>query len=240
MRRLLMVLALCVAGQAGAQERASLTSGETLLEVQATGSASAVPDVASFSTEVTGDGPTAAAALAANNANANKLIAAARQQVGAAREAVRTDQLSVTLRYKPGRNGDDDSDTRQIIGYRATNRISVRVTDLTGASRLVDALLAAGATGLSGPDFSFIDEKPVTARARADAVRVAQREAADYASALDLKLGRVLRVSERARSENGVSDIIVTAQRRRALAPIEPGERTLNVTVWIDYALVSK
>lgn len=240
MRRLMIAAALCAVGPVEAQERAPLTSGETLLEVQATGSAGAVPDVANFSTEVTSDGPTAAAALAANNVLANRVIAAARGQVGAARDAVRTDQLSVTPRYKPGRNGDDDDDNRQVIGYRATNRLSVRVTDLAGASKLVDALLAAGATGLSGPDFSFADEKPVTARARADAVRVAQREAADYASALDLRLGRVLRVSERSRSDNGASDIIVTAQRKSALAPIEPGERTVNVTVWIDYALVPK
>lgn len=209
----------------------ALQGGEILLEVSAEGEAKGIPDIAEFSTGVTSDGGTARAALAANAAVAQRLVAAIELSGIAARD-VRTSSVSVRPRFRVEKNGED---SQAILGYRASNQLTVTVRDVAKAPALVDALTAAGATDLDGPSFRFADDVPLTARARGAAVAAARREAADYAAALGMRVGRVLRVSERAARSDGGSDIVVTGSR--VAAPIRPGEQAVTVTVWIDFAL---
>jgi uncharacterized protein len=211
---------------------APIERGETLLEVTATGEVRAVPDTATFITGIVTDGATAKAAMAANAGRAERLITAAASAAIAERD-LRTSDLSVSPRYREDRNGNDSD---EIIGYRARNRLTIRVRDVARAPAVVDALIDTGATDLSGPNFSFADPAPLIARARADAVRKAEQQARDYAAALGMRVARVLRVSERRASNDGGNDIIVTGSRVAA-APIRPGEQKVGGTVWIDYAL---
>ncbi|UIJ44279.1 SIMPL domain-containing protein [Sphingomonas cannabina] len=234
-RTILAASALMAAMPASAQTAlTTLAPGETLLEVNAAGEAKATPDIAEFSTSVTSDGTTAQAALAANAKVAERLVGAVRE-AGVADADVRTSDLSVGPRYRPDKDG---GETDEIIGYRASNRLSIRIRDIGAAPRVIDALMNAGATGLNGPTFSFSDDAPLKAKARTDAVAAAERQARDYAAALGMRIARVLRVSERSARHDGDNDIIVTGYAAgRAKAPVKPGEQSVAVTVWIDYAL---
>jgi uncharacterized protein YggE len=233
-RNAIIAAALALAASGAGATDVALQPGETLLEVQAEGEAKAVPDIAEFTTGITSDGATAQAAMAANAAAADKLIGAI-DGAGIAGADVQTSELSVHPRFRQDENGDD---TDEIISYRAGNSLTVRLHDVSRAPELLDALFAAGATDLSGPDFSFADEALLTAQARADAVAKAKRKAADYADAFGMKVGRVLRVSERSARGGGGGEIVVTASRIRA--PIRPGEQSITVNVWVDFALVSE
>lgn len=211
-----------------------LAPGETLLEVNATGDVKGVPDVAEFSTSVTSDGATAQAALAANSKVAQRLVGAVRE-AGVTDADVRTSDVSVGPRFRLDKDGDE---TDEITGYRASNRLTVKVRDVDAAPRVIDALIGAGATGLNGPSFDFNDDAPLKTKARADAVFQADRQARDYAAALGLRVARVLRISERSARNAGGSDIVVTGYANGpARAPVKPGEQLVTVTVWIDYAL---
>lgn len=148
---------------------------------------------------------------------------------------VHTDNLAVGPRYRQDKDGDD---TEEILGYRATNRLKIRLTDVAIAAAVVDALAEVGATNLSGPTFSFADETAIKARARAEAVRNAQRQAVDYATPFALEIARVVRISERSADIRGGDDIVVTGMRIRSTPPLQPGEQEVNVNVWVDYALV--
>jgi len=101
-------------------------------------------------------------------------------------------------------------------------------------------MFLAGANTVGGPTFSLSDSKPAERQARTAAVAAALEEAETYASALNMRVGRVLRVSERGDfDEEGGEYIVVTGSRIRR-TPIEPGELTTRVNVWIDYALVPR
>jgi uncharacterized protein YggE len=208
-------------------------AGETLLEVSATGRVKAVPDVAEISIGVTTDGGSAKIAMASNSAIAERLIAVARA-TGIPSAALRTESVSVHPVYRNDKDGDE---TDRVTGYSASNRLKVRVTDVSKAPDVVDALIGAGATNLEGPNFSFSDNVTQQRNARVAAVQAARAEADDYAAALGMHVARVVRVSERSSIGEGGSDIVVTGSLRGARAPVQPGEQETTVTVWIDYAL---
>lgn len=227
MRALAFAALALAAMPAGAQ----LLPGETLLEVEAQGTVRAVPDRATFSTEVSSDGATPDAALQANATAAQRLVTAM-LEAGVAQADLRTSDIRTARRFR--RDGDGD-DTDEVIGYRASERFEVRVPSAR-ASAVLDALGKAGATEISGPSFSFKDAAPLDRAARAKAVAEANAQADDYAAALGLRRSRIIRVSERSARRFEGSDIVVTG--KRAGAPLSPGEQETTTTVWIDYALV--
>lgn len=228
----ILALAAPLAAQAPVSV-APLGPGETLLEVSQTGEARAVPDVAEFNAEVAAEAATPRAALAAAAARADQLVRAA-EAAGVPARDLRTEAVRVQPHRVKDRDGDE---TGPVLGYAASTRFRLRLTELGRAPAVVDALVDAGATSLSGPDFSFADEAPVRARARRAAVEAALREASDYAAALGRRVGRVLRVSERG-AGGGAADIVVTGSRK-GLVPLQPGEQVVTVTVWMDVALVA-
>lgn len=232
----LTALALVAGAPLAAQQATTrLEPNETLLEVEAEGVVKAVPDQAEFSTAVTTDGRTAKEAMDANALRAGRLVAAI-GSVGVPAMDQRTNNLSVRARYKKDKDGDD---TDELIAFRASNRLSLTVRDISRAPAVLDALTKAGATEVEGPNFSFADDALLKKAARKKAVAAASMQAEDYASALGMRPLRVLRVSERAVRSDGGSDIVVTGSRAAA-APIRPGQQETRVTVWIDYALVAK
>ncbi len=234
------VAAVLAAAPAAAQNvPIALAPGEVLLNVQEDGVHRVRPDVMELSAGVVTTGRTAREALASNNALAERLLAAVRSR-GIAPADVRTEELSVRPQLNGGGLGADDGAPARIAGYVATNRLTLRLRDLSKAPEIVSGLFEAGANSVEGPRFDIADPAPARREARRAAVAAARREAEDYASALNMRVARVLRVSERGGFDSNASDgIFVTGSRIRA-TPLEPGELPVKVTVWVDYALVPR
>ena len=234
---------LPIASPSGAQEpTVALAPGEVLLKVEAEGTARSRPDLMMLTAGVVTTGRTAGEALAANNQLANRLLQAVRAQ-GVAAADIKTDELSVQPQF--ARQDDnaypDDQLSSRITGYVATNSLALTLRDLSKGPGLVDALFQAGANKVQGPSFQSSDPAPARRRAREAAVAAALEEATTYAEALHMRVGRVLQVSERRNSVSvgdSLNDLPAVRSRFVATAPLEPGDLTTSVTVWIDYALV--
>lgn len=218
-----------------------LRPGEVLLKVEAEGEDLSRPDVMTVVAGAVTAGTTARDALQANNSLAARLTEAARAS-GVQPRDVRTVGLSVTPRFNPGDDERAETEGRRprITGYIARNELEIRLRDLARAGEIVSDLFNAGANQVRGPIFSHSDPKPAQDRARRNAVANAQAEAAAYADALGMRVGRVLRVSQRGSFEGeGTNEIIVTGSRITR-TPIEPGEIGTRVRVWVDYALLPR
>jgi uncharacterized protein YggE len=232
------------AGVAAQDVPIALAPGEVLLNVQAHGNHRSRPDVMTITAGVVTTAASAREALAANSALANRLISAVRASGIDPRDA-KTAELSVVPQLE---ELSDDSAERadrmgrgpRILGYVATNKLELRLRDLAKAPDLIDALFSAGANSVEGPHFSLADPAPAERSARRAAVEEARREAETYAEALNMRVSRVLRVSERGSFEwDGGDQIVVTGSRIRR-APVEPGELTTRINVWIDYAMAPR
>ena len=150
------------------------------------GSVTAVPDQAEFDFTVDTRAATAKAALT-QNATAAAAVVAAVKNAGVADADIQTSEVSLS----PQTN----QDGTQIIGYSASNSISVKST-IPKAGSIVDAAVGAGADGVSGPSLSLSDQDAQYRDALKKAVAAAHAKAQTLADAGGLTLGGVQTIVE--------------------------------------------
>jgi uncharacterized protein YggE len=118
-------------------------------------------------------------------------------------------------------------------GFTVTNRVGATVRDLELVGRVIDAGLAAGATGLDGVQLLLADPAPAADEARRLAVADARARAEAIVSAAGLSLGRLVSIAE---GGAGPAPMPHPAMRLEAFAadvptPVLPGRIEVSVSV---------
>ena len=162
----------------------------TLLSVSATADATRVPDVATISTGVVTQAADANAAMRANAVQMDKVMAAIRA-AGIAERDIQTSGINLNPQYKYVEN-----QPPSIVGYQASNNVNVKVRDLSRLGKVLDAFVANGANQINGPSFEVDKPDEAYDEARLAALKKAQARADTYASALGLKVRRIVSTSE--------------------------------------------
>ena len=239
-------LALIAAPPLAAQQGTTrLEPNETLLQVQAEGQSTVCPDAAFLNVGVVSTGTTA---REATDGNARQMagVIAALKKAGVDERYIRTQQLNVQPRF--ARQNGSYEETPQITGYVARNSVAVTVVKLGIAPDVIAAAFGAGANSVDGPNLGSEDTSAGMAQARDDALTNARAEADAYAAGLGMRVARVLRVSEQRGGIAPVQYVTVTGSRVSSPSapppppppPIAGGELKRSVTIYIDYALISK
>lgn len=231
---MLLVLMACRV-PAGAQEGNTVPGGPTVTAT-GTGEVQVAPDLAQVRFGAVAQESAASAAQARVNAVVEQILAAV-QELGVPAERVQTSGISLYPVYAQPR-ADEEGDPR-IVGYRASNTISVEVLDVAQVGAVIDAGIQAGANQLEGVSFSLQDEAPEQRTALERAVQDARAKAEAMARALGMRLGPVLH----AREGTGESVQPIAFQRMERAAtfagtPVEPGQLTVTAMVTIRYALL--
>lgn len=230
--KLILAAALAVPAAAIAQapvQPAPSTDG-TLLSVSATGEARRVPDVATVSAGVVTQAADANAALRANAEQMNRLMEAVRK-AGIAERDIQTSDLGVSPQYHRA-----DGQAREITGYEARNTVNLTVRDIAGLGGVIDALVAAGANQVYGPNFQIGEPDEARDEARRAALDAARARAELYAEALGLRVRRIVSISE------GGGFVPRPMMAMRAMdamesSPVSPGESTLSVNLDVVFEL---
>jgi uncharacterized protein len=212
------------------------SSAGTLVRIAAEGKASAQPDLMTVSAGVTSTGATAAQALADNNVQTARLIAAVKGS-GIALRSLRTSGLAVTPRFAPALLRQNDGEEPRIVGFVARNMIDVEMSDIATAGRLISLMFEAGANSVSGPRFALSSSVAARRAAERSAIADARAQAANYADALDMKVVRLLRITDATFREDRNGDAIVVMGSRIAATPIEPGQVETKVTLSAEFLL---
>lgn len=204
----------------------------TLLTVSADGKSTGRPDMATISLGVTTEGQTAQAALQANATRMTSLTQALRR-AGVAERDIQTSNVSVNPQYTQR-----DNEQPRISGYQANNTVSAKVRNLDTLGRVIDASVGAGGNNVNGVSFSYQNPDQQLDAARRDAVSEARRRATLYAQALNLRVHRIVAVSE----GGGYSPPIPLPMMARAQAmdvstPISPGEIETHVSLSVTFEL---
>ncbi len=236
MRRLLLPFTFLLAASCAAPEAAADSAeAQKTLTVTGRGEAVAAPDLAVVTIGVQTDGATAAEALRANAAAMSATIASLKSMDIADRD-IQTSGLSVNPRYDYERN----RSAPEVIGFRASNSVRVRLRDLDQAGAVIDEAVSTGANSLGGVSFTFADPKPLYEEARRDAVADAKARAEQLADAAGVRLGPILRIDEGAAPGLRPERMVVSAARMEAdfaAPPIEAGESSLTAHVTLIYAI---
>lgn len=209
-----------------------LAEGSRTITVMGSAEARTAPDRAAVSVGVDTRAKTAAEALA-SNAQTMTAVFTALDAAGIDRTAIQTSQFGLSPVFEPYREGSDQPPA--VVGYDATNGVTVTVTALDKLGTVIDALAVAGANRFDGVSFDVADPRAALDVAREKAVADAQARAALYARAAGVTLGPVLSISE----QSGVSSPLPMRAEmvKAAPTPIAPGTVTLSTEVQVVYGI---
>lgn len=218
-----------------------IQAGHTLLTLTAQGTSTRTPDLATYSAGVTTQGTSASEALSANSTRMTQVIAALKR-AGIADKDIQTSNLNLNPVYaQPKRlpDGSFEDQPQRIIGYQATNTVSVRQRKLADMGKVIDALVSAGANQVNGPSFALAEPDAAQDEARLAAIRDVRARADLYAKATGLKVARIVSISE----SGGYSPQPIMYARKAMMdsaspaPPVAAGELELTVNVTVQFEL---
>ena len=227
-----LIAAAAMAAPATAAEVQIQAQGP-VVELTVNESVEAAPDIATVSAGVTTQAKTAVEAMRAN-AQAMTSVVARIKQLGVAERDIQTSGISLGAMY------DYNQQTqRQVFrGYQASNRVSVKLRDIQRTGEVLDALVAAGATDLGGPDWSIDDDTGARAQARSAAVERARAQALEYARLTGYSGLRLLEINETMMPARPMPMMrqMAVAEAADASTPVQPGMVEASVMVTVKYA----
>ena len=208
-------------------------SDGTLLNVSAQAEARRVPDVATISAGVVTQAADGNTAMRQNAEQMAKVMAAIKA-AGIAEKDIQTSGISLNPQYRYVEN-----EAPSITGYQATNTVSLKVRDITKLGKVLDSLAAQGANQINGPSFQIDQPEPVYDEARLAALKKAKDRAETYAKALDLKVRRIISISEG--GGGGFRPVPMMAMSARGKADMDtavsPGETEVSVSLDVVFEL---
>lgn len=226
------------AGAALAQSAPTATADTpfraTTLSLAASGEVSRKPDMATISTGVQTEAPTAAEALRLNATRMTQVIAALKKG-GIADKDIQTSGLSLSPQYVYQENLPP-----KLTGYQASNQVTVVVRDLTRLGLAVDAVVNAGANSLGGIAFGLQNSDAAEDAARLDAVKALQAKADLYARATGYRIARLVTLSEGGGySPPTPMPMLAMARMDKAEStPVEAGELKVRIDINATFELV--
>ena len=224
---LAVVTAALLAGPALAQ-----TVPPPAVAVTGEATVSVPPDQAQIDGGVTSEAKTAREASEANNAAMGKVLLALKN-AGIEEKDYQTSRLSLQPQHAPNRAGPSP-----IVGYQASNRVTIRLRDVTKVANVIDVLVGAGANDIGGINFVVSQASKHLDEARVKAISDARRKAEIYARAAGVTLGEPISISE----EGSPAPLFrgKMAAPMAAGAPVAQGEETLSVSVNVSWAIKAK
>lgn len=222
----------------------------------------AEPDLAKVTIGVTTEATTSTAAMS-DNANAMSKVVDAIKKLGIPDKDIKTSTVSLQPKYEyqypsaaTSPSGTDKvvpptptstpptSLSTRIVGYTATNTVTVTVRDMSKVGKVIDEGYSGGANQIHGVTFMLSDEKGATVYK--EALQKAVAEAKDKAGLLATAAG-ISDYKLKTISENGqYAPLAYDVMERGAYAstasvaptPISPGQNKVTATVGLTYVYV--
>jgi uncharacterized protein YggE len=162
----------------------------TTLNLSAYGETRVEPDMAMITLGVMTEGKTAAEAMAAN-AQRMTAVVASLKKAGIAEKDIQTSNLNLNPQYRY-----EENKPPILVGYQASNQVTIRVLDLKKLGAAVDATVNAGANQVHGISFGLSDPTGAENAAREAAVKALAAKADLYAKATGYRISRLVSLSE--------------------------------------------
>ena len=206
----------------------------TQISVRGSGSISAKPDTLQMSIGVVTQDTTVQAA----QTKASQVAAALQEKIKAAGvedQDYRTAQYSIdpVMDYSSGADKGGNQ-LPKLTGFRVTNIFEITMHTPERAPELLDSLVSAGANTVYGVSYTFADPDGLSRQAYDKAVQDAQARATKLASLSNVKLGKIVSISDAS-----AGTAIPAVDRGVGLGggggSIVPGQQSVQVDVIVTY-----
>ena len=153
--------------------------------------------------------------------------------LGVEEKDILTDAFS--FHYRPPWQRDGEWNDGQ---YQVNNMVRVFIRDLEKVDQILESVVESGANQIHGLEFLVEDTSAAESQARRKAAEDAHEKAQELALLHDVKLGKVIRVSEGATGGPGPvrmkSALMATAESSSA---VSAGERSVSARLSVVYAI---
>ena len=227
--------AAAIASSAQATE-VQIQSQGPVVELSVSESVDAKPDIVDIGAGVTSQASTAVEAMRTNAREMNAVIDRIKA-LGIKDKDIQTTGINLSAQYDY-----DQSTSRQVFrGYQASNRVNVTLREVPRAGEVLDALVAAGATDINGPNFSLDDDTGARAQARKAAFDKARAQAEEYARWSGFSGVRLLEINESV-AAGPPMPYAQSAERKMmdvsaAPTPVEPGLVGTMVSLTVKFEM---
>jgi len=212
-----------------------MAPGGPMLNLSVAESVESVPDMATINTGVQTRAQTAKDAMAQNAAQMDRLVAAL-VKGGIERKDIQTSGINLNPQYDYSNRTEQQGGPR-FLGYEASNQLTVKVRKLDKAGDLVDAMVAAGATNINGPQFGIAEPDKLLDQARVKALKTAQERANLYAQATGYKSARLVGISEGGGFSPPMPMVSMRMDAAQSATKIEPGQISTSISLNVQYML---
>ena len=231
-----LMLGVAVLPSTAEAQQAAITQtiSGTRLDINALGEVTRVPDVAVITAGVVSRSPTATAALQ-DTANKMTRVLAALKRAGVEDRDIQTSNVNLNAEYRYPEN-----QAPQLVGYTASNTVTIRFRDIRSSGKILDALVAQGANQLNGPNLTIDKPEAALDEARAKAIAAGRARAELYARSLGMRVARVVAVNESggyAVPPPAPPVPMMARAYERDSTSIQPGEQKLQVSVAMTFEL---
>ncbi len=193
---LVIGMAACNSGDTTIGEGAVVVntgSQNTGVWVNGEGKVYAVPDLGILQVGVEAQAVTVSEANA-QAAAAMEAVLKALRDAGLEEKDIQTSNFSIY----PVREWDPDTGEERLVGFRATNMVTVKIRALENTGKIIDSVVAASGdyTRIEGVSFTVENPTPYYDQARTKAVADAKHRAEQLAAESGIKLGKLVYVTE--------------------------------------------
>lgn len=216
------------------------------ITVTGQGTASLPPDLARVSGSVETQADTADAALNQNSQILQAAIAAV-EASGIPEASIQTSGLHVNPLFSQTpapqncpSSGCPPQQSPYIVGYRATNGMTVKTTNLNQAGDLAQTMVDAGINNFNGISYDLQNPEQLRTMALQAAIGDAQQQAQAAAASLGVTLGSVLNFTEESSSAPPVAApraVAFAASAAAPLPPAMPGPINATSSVTVTFAI---
>ena len=214
-----------------------------VISVNGTGEVLAVSNIASLYISLNKEGSTAKEAQDLLNESITKTLTYLKDQKIAEKD-IKSEYGGLNPKYSydqtPCYSYSCPRNDPKIVGYTATQSITVKVREVDNASVVRTGLADVGVTDISGPTFSIDDEEGYKDQARSNAIAEARVKAKVLAKELGVKLGKVVSFQEDGVNNYPMyeSKMMASGASADASAPVLPkGENKIVSNVTITYEI---
>jgi uncharacterized protein YggE len=236
----LAIFLLCFQPFAHGQSTSAKDCAIPALTVRGSGEVSAAPDQALVQLGAAAQSERATDAQQQVNRIVGAILKAI-EATGISAEDISTTELTLGPVYeRTNRSSAEQANLPRIVGYLASNVVRVEIHAINKIGDVIDAGIGAGANRLEGLSFGLKDDTLSRKKALQQAVLNAREKAEAIASALNLRLVRILEVSE-----EGVHMLqpqfrtLRMASTAAESTPVIPGRVQVSASVIIGYQIES-
>ncbi|ASY17768.1 SIMPL domain-containing protein [Candidatus Planktophila versatilis] len=225
----LAVLTLAIAALVVPSANAAATR---YITISSQGSVKVVPDAVRINATSTNIATTSKEALAAT-AKTSAAVRAALTLAKIDKKDIASTSVSVYPEYKY------DNNTTVLVGYRASQSLTITVRAAATAGDVIDAIVSAGGDSLqlNGATPFVLDNTKAATAARTVAVKNARAKAASYASLLGVKLGKVNYLVENS-APTPYIPVMAVAKAESDATVVDLGEQDVTVSVTVQWSLL--